>query len=127
MTVAPPHCFRLREDAGVKELFFLVRLPFFLIGLVLLVLLSVVLNGPVFLYYFALRPLCRLLFIAPLKFFEAAFANDAEILTAYLRRIARHWKREVRGLLSDLWSQFSRLGSWFVYGKRKERGEGDTQ
>lgn len=125
LTVAPLHCFRLRGDADVKGLFFLVRLPFFLVGLVLVILLSVVFGGPVFLYYFALRPICRLLFVAPFKFLSAAFANDREILTAYLRRIDRHRRREVRGFLSNLWGVYSRLGLWLVHGTRKEQSQGE--
>ncbi len=127
LTVAPPPCFGLRGDADVKGLFFLVRLPFFLVGLALVILLSVVYGGPLFLYYVALRPICRLLFIAPFKLLRAAFANDREILIAYLRRIARHWRRDVRGFLSDLWGVYGRLGAWLISGTRKERSQEEEE
>ena len=103
----------------MEIIFLLIRLPFFLIGFVLLTALCIG-SSPLWVgYRFIVQSLLLILILAPIKFFESAFANNFDILISYLKAAIKKWKGEIAEDLKDVVKIYNKLSSWLFHGSRE--------
>ena len=103
----------------MEIIFLLIRLPFFLIGLILLTALCIGCSLFWVGYRFIVQPLPFILVLVPIKFLESAFANNFDILTSYIRVAVKKWKEEIAEDLKDVVRIYSKLSSWLFHGSRE--------
>lgn len=103
----------------MEIIFLLIRLPFFLIGFILLTVLCIGCSIFWVGYKFIVQPLPFILILVPIKFFESAFANNFDILTSYIRAAMKKWKEEIAEDLKDVVRIYSKLNSWLFHGSRE--------
>ena len=98
----------------MKLIFFIIRLPFFILGFVLLTLIYLILFPFFFASHFILKPFFWLIVFVPINFFKAAFANSREVLEAYIKSSFEEWKKEVKRLFGDFMVGFNNLILWLI-------------
>ena len=103
----------------MEIIFLLIRLPFFLIGFILLTALCIG-SSPFWVgYRFIVQSLLLILIIVPIKFFESALANNFDIVTSYTKMTTKKWKGEIAEDLKDVVRVYSKLSSWLFHGTRE--------
>jgi hypothetical protein len=103
----------------MEMIFLLIRLPFFLVGFILLSALCIA-SSPFWVgYRFMVQSLLLILLLVPIKFFESALANNFDILTSYIRAAMKKWKEEIVEDLEDVIRVYSKLSSWLVQGSKE--------
>jgi hypothetical protein len=108
----------------METVFLLIRAPFVLIGAVLVTVIGVpliiVFGTAIFLFWLIIAPLGWLLFILPFKFFEAAFQNRSEMLSAFVKESFSKWQNMIVDSVNDLFksiaSPYTTLYSWLISG-----------
>ena len=101
----------------MEIIFLIIRLPFFLIGFILITAFCIV-SFPFWVgYRFIVQSLLLILILVPIKFFESAFANNFDILTSYIRAAMKKWKGEIVEGWKDvirIYSKFITKGSYII-------------
>ena len=103
----------------MEIVFLLIRLPFFLIGFILLTVLCIGCFPFWVGYRFIVQPLPFILILVPMKFLESAFANNFGLLTSYINVAMKKWKEEIAEDLKDVVRIYSKLNSWLLHGSRE--------
>jgi hypothetical protein len=103
----------------MEIIFLIIRLPFFLIGFILITALWIV-SFPFWAgYRFIIQPFILIIILVPIKFFESALSNNFDILTSYIRMATKKWKGEIGEDLKDTARVYSKLNSWLFHGSRE--------
>jgi hypothetical protein len=108
----------------MQVIFALIRAPFALIGAILVTIvyvpLYIVIAIAMNFFWLFIVPLSWLVFLLPIKFFEAAFKNHSEVLKSYIAKSFDKWTGVLREnkneLLSGLINPYTTIYTWLVGG-----------
>lgn len=102
----------------MEPIFFLIRLPVFLLGLVLFTLLVFVITPFAAVWWFFIVPPLWLIFVVPFKFLEAAFKNRLDVFTSYIEKAVSDWGKKISDNIAGTWGTYEEMGNWLIHGSK---------
>jgi hypothetical protein len=103
----------------MKPIFFLVRLPLFILAIWAITALTLLLTPLAATLWILLLPPFWLIFKVPAKFFSAAFRNRPDIFSSYIKKSTRNWVKAIAEYFSGYGEMYQGLFKWLLHGNRE--------